>query len=106
MSSASGGASSFFAASSSSCSRAFCAAAMAAFPATKVVRLACTPTSQGVTEVSSLTTATRSSGTPRVSATIMASTVSLPWPISLAPVASVTRPKSSIFTVAPQPSER
>src|SRR5439155_10901363 len=49
---------------------------------------------------------TRSSGTPSVSATIIARTVSDPWPISLAPVSSATLPKSSSLTIAPQPSER
>jgi len=75
-------------------------------PATNVVRLAWVPTSHGLTLVSELTTSTRSSGTPSVSATIMASTVSEPWPISLAPVIKVTLPKSSSFTIAPHPSER
>src|SRR5438128_919746 len=71
-----------------------------------VVRLACVPTSHGRTLVSELTTSTRSSGTPSVSATIIARTVSDPWPISLAPVSSATLPKSSSLTIAPQPSER
>ena len=71
-----------------------------------VVRLACAPTSHGFTDVSELTTSTRSSGTPSVSATIIASTVSEPWPISVAPVISDTRPKSSHLRMAPQPSER
>ena len=75
-------------------------------PATKVVRLAWVPTSQGRTFVSELTTSTRSSGTPSVSATIMARTVSEPCPISVAPVITDTLPKSSSFTMAPQPSER
>ena len=75
-------------------------------PATNVVRLAWTPTSQGFTAVSLLMTSTRGSGTPSSSATIMASTVSDPCPISLAPVRSETLPKSSILTMAPQPSER
>ncbi len=60
-----------------------------------VVRLAWAPTSHGFTDVSELTTSTRSSGTPSVSATIIASTVSDPCPISVAPVISETRPKSS-----------
>ena len=71
-----------------------------------VVRLACAPTSHGLTAVSELTTSTRSSGTPSVSATIMARTVSEPCPISVAPVITDTLPKSSSFTMAPQPSER
>ena len=71
-----------------------------------VVRLAWTPTSHGLTAVSLLTTSTRPNGIPSSSATIMARTVSDPWPISLAPVMSVTLPKSSSFTMAPQPSER
>ena len=75
-------------------------------PAMNVVRLACTPTSQGLTAVSLLTTSTRPSGTPSSSATIMASTVSEPCPISLAPVSSETLPKSSSLRMAPQPSER
>ena len=74
--------------------------------AMNVVRLAWAPTSHGLIVVSELTTSTRSSGTPSVSATIMASTVSDPWPISVAPVTSETRPKSSSLTMAPQPSER
>ncbi len=36
----------------------------------------------------------------------MASTVSEPCPISLAPVSSDTLPKSSSRRIAPQPSER
>ncbi len=91
---------------SSSCVLTFSAACRAALPATNVVRLACVPTSHGRMLVSEFTTSTRASGTPSVSATIMASTVSEPWPISLAPVISVTLPKSSSFTIAPQPSER
>jgi len=94
------------AAISRSCAFTFSAARRAALPATNVVRLAWVPTSHGLTFVSELTTSTRSSGTPSVSATIMASTVSEPWPISLAPVMSVTLPKSSSFTMAPHPSER
>ena len=90
----------------SSSARIFSAARRAALPAMNVVRLAWAPTSQGFTAVSEFTTSTRSSGTPSVSATIMASTVSEPWPISVAPVRSETRPKSSSLTMAPQPSER
>jgi hypothetical protein len=71
-----------------------------------VVRLAWTPTSQGLTAVSSFTTPTRPNGTPSSSATIIARTVSDPCPISLAPVISVTFPKSSSLTIAPQPSDR
>ena len=71
-----------------------------------VVRLAWTPTSHGLTAVSVLRTSTRPSGMPSSSATIMASTVSDPCPISLAPVISETFPKSSSLTMAPQPSER
>ena len=82
------------------------AAISAALPAMNVVRLACTPTSHGLMLVSLLTTSIRPSGTPSSSATIMASTVSEPWPISLAPVSSETLPKSSSFRMAPQPSER
>jgi hypothetical protein len=82
------------------------AAWSAALPAMKVVRLACTPTSHGFTEVSLLITARRSSGMPSSSATIMASTVSDPCPISLAPVSRVTVPKSSNLRMAPHPSER
>ena len=65
-----------------SCARSFSAARRAALPAMNVVRLAWAPTSHGFTAVSELTTSTRSSGTPSVSATIMASTVSEPCPIS------------------------
>ena len=86
--------------------RSVSAAMRAALPAMNVVRLACAPTSHGFTAVSEFTTSTRSSGTPSVSATIIASTVSLPCPISVAPVISATLPKSSILTMAPQPSER
>ena len=84
----------------------FSAARRAALPATNVVRLAWVPTSHGRTLVSELTTSTRSIGTPSVSATIIARTVSEPCPISVAPVSSVTLPKSSSLTMAPQPSER
>ena len=63
----------------------FSAARRAALPAMNVVRLAWAPTSHGFTAVSELTTSTRSSGTPSVSATIIASTVSEPCPISVAP---------------------
>ncbi len=71
----------------------------------KVVRLAWAPTSQGVMAVSVLTTATFSTGTPNSSATIWASTVSAPCPMSVEPVIKVTLPKSSTFTMLPQPSE-
>ncbi|OGL32393.1 MAG: hypothetical protein A3G97_03615 [Candidatus Rokubacteria bacterium RIFCSPLOWO2_12_FULL_69_21] len=71
-----------------------------------MVRLAWTPTSQGLTTVSWFTTSTRSRGRPSASAAIMERTVSDPCPISLAPVMSVSLPKSSSFRIAPQPSER
>ncbi len=86
--------------------RIFSAASRAALPAMNVVRLAWAPTSHGFTLVSELTTSTRSRGTPSVSATIIASTVSEPCPISVAPVITDTLPKSSSLTIAPHPSER
>ena len=85
--------------------RALRAAPMAELPAMKVVREACTPTSQGVISVSLLTTRTADSGSPSSSQTSCASTVSEPWPISEAPVISVTAPKSSILRMVPQPSD-
>jgi hypothetical protein len=100
------GSSSCSAAMASSAPRSLSAARRAALPAMNVVRLACAPTSHGFTIVSELTTSTRASGMPSVSATIIASTVSEPWPISVAPVMSDTVPKSSMRTMAPQPSER
>ncbi len=71
----------------------------------KVVRLACTPTSHGVMSVSLLTTVTADIGSPSSSQTSCASTVSEPWPISEAPVISVTCAKSSILRIVPQPSD-
>jgi len=55
-----------------------------------VVRLACTPTSHGVTSESSFTTFTQEIGRPSSSATNWAITVSEPWPISEAPVRTVS----------------
>jgi hypothetical protein len=71
-----------------------------------VVRDAWTPTSQGVTSVSSFTMPMWSSGRPSSSAAICARTVSDPWPISEDPVRTVTCAKSSIFRIVPQPSLR
>ena len=44
-------------------------------------------------------------GSPSSSQTSCASTVSEPWPISEAPVISVTWAKSSILRIVPQPSD-
>ena len=77
----------------------------AALPATKVVRLAWTPTSHGLTSVSLWLTLTASRGTPSVSATIMARAVSDPCPSSEDPEMRATRPESSILIMAPQPSD-
>ncbi len=84
---------------------AFFAAPIAELPAMKVVRLACTPTSHGVIAVSLLTTVMAEIGRPSSSQTSCESTVSEPWPISEAPVISVTLAKSSILRMVPQPSE-
>ena len=54
------------------------AAPIAELPAMKVVREACTPTSQGVMSVSLLTTVTADIGRPSSSHTSCASTVSEP----------------------------
>ena len=48
---------------------------------------------------------TAESGSPSSSQTSCESTVSEPWPISEAPVISVTWPKSSSFRIVPQPSD-
>ncbi len=58
----------------------------------KVVRLAWTPTSQGLTSESLFTTRAADMGSPSTSQTIWAITVSEPWPISLAPVMMETLP--------------
>jgi hypothetical protein len=81
------------------------AAPIAELPPMKVVREACTPTSQGVMSVSLFTTVTAESGRPSSSHTSCASTVSEPCPISEAPVISVTCAKSSILRIVPQPSD-
>jgi hypothetical protein len=78
---------------------------MAELPAMKVVRDACTPTSHGVIAVSLLITVIADIGNPSSSHTSCDSTVSEPWPISEAPVISVTWPKSSSFRIVPQPSD-
>ena len=59
----------------------------------------------GFTSVSLLTTRTALIGRPSSSQASCASTVSEPWPISDAPVISVTAPKSSILRIVPQPSD-
>ena len=95
----------FFAATARILDLAFFAAPIAELPAMKVVRLAWTPTSQGVMAVSLLTTVMAEIGRPSSSQTSCESTVSEPWPISEAPVISVTLAKSSILRMVPQPSE-
>ena len=81
------------------------AAPSAELPPMNVVREACTPTSQGVMSVSLLITVTAESGNPSSSHTSCESTVSEPWPISDAPVISVTCAKSSSLRIVPQPSD-
>ena len=52
-------------------------------------------------EVSASSTTTSSIGTFQASAVTWANTVSCPWPIGQAPVATTILPEASIFTVAP-----
>src|SRR6516225_3504567 len=75
----------------------FFAASMAALPTMKVMRDEYAPMSFGVIALSAATTRTRSSETPSVSATAMATIVEEPWPISAAPVNAVTLPSKSSF---------
>jgi len=55
------------------------------------------PASGTQTSVSPMTMSTDSSGTFRSSAAICASDVVMPWPISIFPENTLTRPSSPIF---------
>lgn len=80
------------AASSISVARACAPAARKAGPNTRVVSEPNVPASQGQRSVSPSTMSTAASGTPSSSASICACEVSTPWPISILPENTVTRP--------------
>ena len=66
-----------------------------------VVRLATVGPLSGTREVSASITWTSSSGQPSASAAICDNTVTMPWPISVVPTATVTLPSPATTTFAP-----
>ena len=70
-------------------------------PLITAARLAKVPTAYLKRRVSPVTTVTRSTGTPRVSAATWAKAVSWPWPWVVRPVATTTVPLVSTRTCAP-----
>ena len=66
-----------------------------------VVRLATVGPLSGTREVSASTTRTSSGGQTRASAVIWVSTVTMPWPISVVPTATVTLPSAETTRLAP-----
>ena len=97
----SGAASSRAAAARASFARTSRHASAIELPAVTALRLAKVPTPKGTAAVSPPITVTQSSGTPRASAATWAKLVSWPCPELTAPVATITRPWRSSFTVAP-----
>ena len=77
-----------------STSRASAAAARNAGPNMRVVSEPKVPMSHGQRSVSPITISIASSATPSSSAAICASEVVTPWPISILPEKTVTRPSS------------
>ena len=67
----------------------------------KVIRLEYAPMSTGVRSVSAATMVTSRGSQPSSSAQIWQSSVLTPWPMSLAPLKTVTRPDRSSFSSTP-----
>ena len=63
-----------------------------------MIRLEYAPRSTGVRSVSPVTTRTLAGSTPSSSHTTSASIASAPWPISLVPAKTVTRPERSTLS--------
>ena len=101
MSTSAGAASSRLAAARTSFSFTCAAASTIELPAVTALRLANVPTPNGTAAVSPPITVTQSIGTPSASAATCAKLVSCPWPELTAPVATVTCPARSTFTVTP-----